>query len=166
MTLTLTLFALLKATTLLWQKTVILPPRTLELLVAEIHIQHLYSSSAYIFLEYHNVFIIFLKPSHNNSKTWSCCPMAQLLYYRILVTTFPWSFEYLADWNLLSDRPPCLSLLSSIVAHTFPPSLFHLFSVSHKELVSTVAKFWFITVEGVISGSLESLGLITEPSEL
>lgn len=97
-------------------KTVILPPKTQELLVAEIRIQHLYSSGAYVFLEYHYVFIIFLKPSHNNPKTWSCCPVAQLLYHRILVTTFPWSFKYLADWNLLSDRPPCLSLLSSIVA--------------------------------------------------
>lgn len=36
----------------------------------------------------------------------------------------------------------------------------------NKELVGTVAKFWFIWVEGVISASLESLGLITQPSEL
>ena len=96
-------------------KTVILLSRTQELLVAEICIQHLYSSSTYIFLEYHYVFIIFLKPSHSNPKTWSCCPLAQLLYYRILVTTFPWSFEYLADWNLQSHRPPCLSFCCQVL---------------------------------------------------
>lgn len=68
--------------------------------------------------------------------------------------------------SYLIDPLLCLVLLSSIVVQTFPLSRLHLFPVLHKELVSTVAKFWFIRVEGVISGSLESLGLITEPSQL
>lgn len=66
----------------------------------------------------------------------------------------------------LIDPLLSLILLAGIVVQTFPPSRLHQFPVLRKDLVGTVAKFWFIRVEGVISGSLESLGLITEPSEL
>lgn len=84
----------------------------------------------------------------------------------------PWDNQCATGYCLLHSHEVlnttlvALLLLWSIVVQTCPQRQFHLFPVLHKELVSTVAKSWFIRVEGVIRGSLESPGLITEPSEL
>lgn len=55
---------------------------------------------------------------------------------------------------------------SNMVVPLCPVHWLHPFAVIRNELPSSVAKFWFIREEGVISGSLESLSLITEPSQL
>lgn len=133
--------------------------------VAKICIQHLCSSSSveHITTECFSLYSLnhVIIPKHDLATPWDN-----------LCTPGYWLQHSHKVWNTLlieiyvTDPFFSLILLSNNVIQTFPLSWLCLFPVLHKELVSTVAKFWFIRVEGVISGSLESLGLITEPSEL